>query len=309
MAPPLKKSRIGQQRRIMQTGHAGRQPGGGAEAPTPQIRHAGCQTGPVILLGIGFTTRRLAPRILRRGVPVYAAVRDSGRFDDLAALGVQLRDLPHPDGLPQNGVLIHSVPPLPADESSVLRNFILQLAPRRIVYISSTGVYGNQPVVDENTATLASDDKARVRIEEEQWLQAGAWQSLIIRPAAIYGPGRGVHVRIREGRMPRSEPGGVTSRIHVDDLTAIVETGAFSDLTGAWPFADDYPCASAEVAAWFADIAGIDLNKEWREALPVWGRKVNGRKIRELLGVDLRYPRYDAGIRACLIEEEVLRQP
>lgn len=252
---------------------------------------------PAILFGLGFTTRRLARLLLLRRVPVFAAVRNAERFRDLRSLGVQF------DGFPRNAVLVHTVPPLPAAERDLLRECVRQLAPRRIVYISSTGVYGSQPVVDENTAVLASDEKARLRIEEERWVEAGPWQSLIVRPAAIYGPGRGVHVRIREGRLPRSESGGITSRIHVDDLAAIVEAGALSDLTGAWPLADNYPCATAEIAGWCARIMRMDLNAEWRENIPVWGRRVDGRRIRERLGIELKYPRYDSGILACMAEE------
>jgi len=251
-------------------------------------------------LGLGFTTRRLARRLLFRKLPVFAAVRDAGRFRALAALGVQF------GGFPKNAVLVHTVPPLPLEESAELRKTIMQLEPRRIVYISSTGVYGAQSTVDEHTPVLASDEKARQRIEDEMWLQAGPWASCIVRPAAIYGPGRGIHLRIREGRMPRAESGGITSRIHADDLAAVIEAGALSDLTGAWPLADNHPCATAEIAAWCAGILRMDLKAEWQGDVPVWGRRVDGGKIRDLLGVELKYPKYDSGILACLAEESAI---
>jgi nucleoside-diphosphate-sugar epimerase len=256
---------------------------------------------PVILLGLGFTTRRLARRLILRRVPVFGAVRNAERFSDLKASGVKFEDLP------SRAVMVHTVPPLPIEEAAPIRERILRLEPRRIVYISSTGVYGTQPVVDEHTRVLGSDHKARQRIEDEKWLAAGPWETLIVRPAAIYGPGRGVHVRIREGRLPRSESGGITSRIHVDDLAATLEAGTFSDLTGAFPLADNHPCATAEIAGWCAKVLRMDLNSEWRENIPVWGRRVDGRKIRELLGVELKYPGYESGILACLAEESGAR--
>jgi nucleoside-diphosphate-sugar epimerase len=257
---------------------------------------------PVILLGLGFTTRRLARRLLARGLPTFAAVRNVERFSELTALGLQVAGL-NREGYPRNSILVHTVPPLPVEESHALRHLIAEVQPRRVVYISSTGVYGSQTAVDENTSALPSDEKARLRIDEEEWLRAGAWELLIVRPAAIYGPGRGVHVRIAHGRLPRAEPGSVTSRIHVDDLAAVIEAGALSDLTGAWPLADDHACATSEIAAWCAGIMGLDLSEEWREKIPVWGRRVDGRKIRELLGVELRYPGHEAGILACVAEE------
>lgn len=259
---------------------------------------------PVILLGLGFTTRRLARRLLARRVPTFASVRRPERFADLAALGLQLGGL-EPVAFPKNAVLVDTVPPIPEPESAAIRRLILQFEPKRLLYISSTGVHGAQSEVDETTPVLASDEKARLRIDDENWLRAGSWETFILRAAAIYGPGRGVHVRIREGRLPRAEPGGITSRIHADDLAAILEAGIFSNLTGAWPVADEYPCPTAEIAAWCAQLFGLPLNSHWKETIPVWGRRVQGGAIGKILGVELKYPKFDSGILACLAQEAV----
>jgi len=132
-----------------------------------------------------------------------------------------------------------------------------------------------------------------------------ARSSLILRAAAIYGPGRGVHAAIREGRIPRGAGSGIVSRIHVDDLAAILEAGLFSDIQGAWPVADEAPCSSAEIAAWCAQLLQIELTTEYENpGKPVTGRRVNGRKIRKILGVELRYPSWQAGVAACFAEEK-----
>jgi hypothetical protein len=89
----------------------------------------------------------------------------------------------------------------------------------------------------------------------------------------------------------------------VDDLAAVVEAGALSDLTGAWPMADDYPCPTAEVARWCARLLLADLASAWQQQMSAAGRKVDGRKIRELLDSELRYPEYQSGILASLVEE------
>jgi nucleoside-diphosphate-sugar epimerase len=109
-------------------------------------------------------------------------------------------------------------------------------------------------------------------------------------------------MRIKENRPPRAEPTGITSRIHVDDLAAVLEAGVMSDLTGAWPLADDYPCPTAEVAAWCGRILGKEIAAEWQEQGLGKGRIVDGRKIRLLLGVELRYPEFQSGILASLAE-------
>jgi nucleoside-diphosphate-sugar epimerase len=242
-------------------------------------------------------------------VEVFAAVRGVGRFRELADSGVKLVELAESMPLPRNAILAHLVPPLPEPENSALRETILKLEPRRVVYVSSTGVYGGQTDVDWDTTAEPNDERGRLRLEEERWIASGPWTSLILRAAAIYGPGRGVHAAIREGRMPRGASSGIVSRIQVDDLAAIVEAGLFSEVRGVWPVADDVPCPSAEIASWCAELLRLEVVTEHENSgSRVTGRRVNGRKIREILGVELRYPSWQAGIAACFAEEKSVMQ-
>jgi nucleoside-diphosphate-sugar epimerase len=262
----------------------------------------------VVVLGLGFTGARLARRLLLRGVPVAAPVRGMRRFPDLALAGLQLSELSldHPETmlLPRNAVVAVSIPPLPEPEGEALRETIRGIAPVRVVYVSSTGVYGDQVAVDENTPAEPNDDRGRLRLEEERWIASGPWTSLILRSAAIYGPGRGVHTAIRDGKPPRSAGSGIVSRIHVDDLAAIVEAGMFSDIQGAWPVADDAACSSEEIAQWCRKLLKLEAaEKQIPVGKPITGRKVDGRKVREMLEVSLRYPSWQAGIEASLAEE------
>jgi uncharacterized protein YbjT (DUF2867 family) len=252
---------------------------------------------PVVILGLGFTTQRLARRLRARGISVYAAVRQPERFTELESIGVRLCRM-IPDDIPPGAILIHSIPPLTEPDNSAIHTLITAISPRRILYISSTGVYGSQTEVDESTPASPNDEKGRARLAEEEWIAnpAAHRSSLILRSAAIYGPGRGVHIRLREGKLPRGA-GGVVSRIHVDDLVSILEAGIDSGLEGAWPVADECPAASEEVISWCANRMGIPLPQA------VSGRRVDGRKIRDLLGVALEYPSYHTGIPASLQEE------
>src|SRR5579863_4986328 len=265
----------------------------------------------VIILGLGFTGAPLARRLLRRGVPVAAPVRGIQRFRELAHAGLQLSELTLDHSeimlLPRNAIVAVLIPPLPEPENAALRMTIQNLAPKRVVYVSSTGVYGDQIDVDADTPAKPNDDRGRLRLEEERWIASGPWTSLILRSAAIYGPGRGVHAALREGKLPRGGGSGMVSRIHVEDLAAIVEAGLFADIQGAWPVADDAPCSSAEIAAWCAQLLKIKPVAEYENpGKPVTGRSVNGRKIRKILGVELRYPSWQAGVAACFAEEEVV---
>src|SRR5579863_3031326 len=178
----------------------------------------------VIILGLGFTGQHLAWRLLKQGDSVFAAVRGVGRFRDLADAGLTLAELADgPSALPKRATVAHMIPPLPETEESALRAAIEALEPRRMVYVSSTGVYGEQSEVDQQSPAVPTDERGIRRLEEEQWLVSHPWSALILRAAAIYGPGRGVHAAIREGKLPRGAGSEVVSRIHVDDLAATVE--------------------------------------------------------------------------------------
>jgi nucleoside-diphosphate-sugar epimerase len=105
--------------------------------------------------------------------------------------------------------------------------------------------------------------------------------------------------------VPRGAGSGIVSRIHVEDLAAIVEAGVFSDVQGAWPVADDAPCSSAEIARWCAQHLQLEPVGEYEGAgSPGSGRKVDGSKIREMLGVELKYASWHIGVPASIAEED-----
>jgi hypothetical protein len=94
----------------------------------------------------------------------------------------------------------------------------------------------------------------------------------------------------------------VVSRIHVDDLAALAEAALLSEAEGSWPVADDLPCASAEIIDWCAGSLGIEKNAGARE-FNLAGRRVDGSKVRGILGVALAYPTWKEGVPACLAAE------
>jgi len=259
----------------------------------------------VIILGPGFTGKRLARRLQ---CAAFAPVRGIDRHRDLESVGLQISEwnliTPEAMGLPKHAKIAWTIPPLPEPDRKALRQSVEQLEPARIVYVWSTGVYGNATHVDEQTAVAPSDDRGRARLEEEQWIAAGPWSSLILRAAAIYGPGRGVHAALKEGRVPRGSGGGLVSRVHVHDLAALIHAGLDSTLEGAWPVADEEPCSSDEIIRWCADYLHLNHPGQTKTAGgAITGRSVNGKQICELLGVDLKYPSWRTGVPASLQEE------
>lgn len=247
-----------------------------------------------LILGSGFTGSRVASRLRSRGLAVEETHRGQlDLFDPESIARLNVRD---------GARVLYSIPAvaLPGPLLDSLR------AASRVVYLSTTGVYGDAREVDETTPVAPRSERERLRVETETAIAAGPWSSLILRPAAIYGPGRGVHASMLAGKFALIEGGhNCISRIHVDDLAAITEAALLSDLTGAYPVADEDPCPSREIAAFCADLLGLPLPpsiprdqvSETRRA----DRRVDGRAIRRLLGVELRYPSYRSGIPAALL--------
>lgn len=259
---------------------------------------------PVVILGCGYTGRVLARRLLQRGVPVVATSRTPD-FPDLPGTvrvrfdATEKRDLSF---IPEGARVVYSIPTLP-ESAAVIR----ALAPvaSRVVYLSTTGVYGAAHVVDHTTPPAPNNSEGHARLEAETLIQHSCASSVVLRPAAIYGPGRGVHVRMMEGSFRLAGEGSnFVSRIHVEDLATHIEAALTSDVAGAWPVADERACTSREIAEYCARLlqvpmaAGTDpaLLHHTRQA----NRRVDGSAIRNLLGISLRYPTYREGIPASV---------
>lgn len=208
--------------------------------------------------------------------------------------------------MPRGVTVLHSLPGLP-DRRELTAEVLAALGtnPARIVYLSTTGVYGAQLDVDEHTRAAPVTETARLRLRAEELVTAGPWSSMVLRPAAIYGPGRGAHVSIARGTFQLAGDGmNFVSRIHVDDLAAIAEAALLTTASGAWPVGDEEPARSVELAAFVCGLLRCPMPQsiavqqlhETRRA----NRRVDGRAICRLLDIRLRYPSFRTGIPASL---------
>lgn len=245
---------------------------------------------PVIILGAGYTGSRTAGILESTGLSVARIRRP--QIDFLRPESLELLSKLAPAGC----VVLHSIPSLPNQADAKLLR-ALEGKARRIVYLSTTGVYGSAEIVDESTPIGPRNPREAARAHTESIVQQGPWQSLILRPAAIYGPDRGVHISMAQGRYTMiGEGGNFISRIHVDDLAQIVAAALVSDLTGAYPVADLHPCTSREIADYCAKAFNLppaistpaDQVPESRRN----NRKVDGSAICRILGITLKYPSY-----------------
>ncbi len=277
----------------------------------------------VLVLGCGYTAGRVARRLLAHGERVVAVARD---LDGMAAVALQggkivatdvsevrsrralARQVPGADELR----VLHSIPPLGSDARGpdALGETLRALGRRvsRLVYLSSTRVYGRAQVVDAGTPAIPEDDAGRRRLEGERRATEGPWPTLVLRPAAIYGPHRGLHVALQRGQLGRvRDPDRVVSRVYVDDLAALAEAALFSEAVGEMPVADDLPATAREIATFCEELGLPGLPAAAAcSASPgeERGRRVDGVAIRKLLSQPSICPSYRVGIPMALAEEK-----
>ena len=252
----------------------------------------------VLILGCGFTGQRVARRFLTRGANVTVTTRNPARLAFLAQQGARVITL---DDLAANlhpGVrVLHSIPPTGPPGLFAA----LSTTPARVVYLSTTAVYGAATHVDATTPVDEHSDRARPRLAAERLVAAGPWSSLILRPAAIYGPGRGVQESLPRGAYHAGD--NYVSRIHVDDLAAHAEAALLSDLEGAYPVADEEPSTTREIAEFCAsllNLPNVPQPAAGTQPRTTSNRRVDGSGIRRALGITLLYPSCRTGIPASL---------
>jgi nucleoside-diphosphate-sugar epimerase len=259
----------------------------------------------VLILGAGFTAGRVARRLLEAGADVVVTHRHAREVKGARCValnldtGAGLQDLgPH---LSNGVVVLHSIPDFAGTPQLV--EFLRPFRPRRIVYLSTTGVYGAADQVDERTPPGPDTEQHRLRVDTETTLASGPWSLMVLRPAGIYGPRRGVHWSARRNLFRPPSEERVVSRIHVEDLAEHALRAMQGSEIGAFPVADEAPCPSIEVAAWTCAYLGVPF-VPGPEGEPRRGRRVDGSAVRALLGVALRYPSYREGVPACLAAED-----
>ncbi|MEF8852089.1 MAG: SDR family oxidoreductase [Haloarculaceae archaeon] len=188
--------------------------------------------------------------------------------------------------------------------------------PDRVVYTSSTGVYGDHggDWVDETTPVEPTTDKTEVLAEAERTAlgrPTGDCAGTVTRFAGLYGPGRYRLDRYVEG--PVTE--GYLNMVHRDDAAGAVryllERGVGRD--EVVNVIDDEPVSKWAFADWLAEQCGRDpprkrtiaerlaegdLSAPAERRLRTSKRVANDR-LREL-GYDFAYPTYREGYRAAV---------
>jgi nucleoside-diphosphate-sugar epimerase len=286
----------------------------------------------LLIIGCGDIARRALPE-LRRRYRISALVRT--RDPSLVSAGVELieGDLDRADSLaalPGVTCIAHFAPPAEGAGAVDARTRTLvaaletaaqrgEMLPQRFVYLSTSGVYGDcaGAFVDEMRAPHPQTERAARRLDAERALEAwGARLGVgvtVLRVPGIYAADRLPLERLRRG-IPalRAEDDVYSNHVHADDLAGAVVAALERDSArGVYNISDD---SEIRMADWFdlvADRSGLPrprrIAREQAATLvpPAQlsfmseSRRLVNRRMKQALGVRLRYPTVAEGVPAA----------
>ncbi len=284
----------------------------------------------VVIIGCGDIGRRVGRSFLAEGVPVLAVVRSEESLQPLqdagfATLRADFDDPAQTPQVPLQGARVfYFLPPQGGGKSDYrMMNFCRSLSsdncPGKLVYISTSGVYGDcgGVVVTEETPLNPQTARAQRRVSAEGQLQEQAgklgFELVILRVTGIYGPGRLPVARLMQGYpVLKPEDSPYTNRIHALDLVRIclaaMTKGEGGDIFNV---SDGQQSTMSEYFTAVADLHNlprprqITLAEAEKEMNPLMlsylkeSRRMDNRKMLEKLEIELLYPNLAAGLAAC----------
>ncbi|TNF35346.1 MAG: SDR family oxidoreductase [Gammaproteobacteria bacterium] len=286
----------------------------------------------VMIVGCGYIGQRVARQLQRKGVPVTGFVNSQSSLDlcHQQQIDCHLFDLDKAwdSGYPymdfSSSVILYTVPPQPAGEEDLRMRHFLELLrqhiPKKLVLISTTGVYGDcgGQWIDESTPLNPVVDRARRRFSSEQQAQTYCQNNhvalIILRVPGIYGPGKFPLERIRKGLpVVREQDSPFSNRIHAADLVTICVKAIEDDaIQGIYNCADGHPTTMFDYFMKVARAHGlpeppaISLEQAKRELSPGMlsymeeSRRIGNAKLLRDFHITLQYPDLDAGLAECV---------
>lgn len=274
-------------------------------------------TRPWVILGCGYTGTHLCARLLEAGARVTVTRRTNDSLQSLmpsvATADGRVFDASAPAGLEgiiaRGAVVVSSIPPTPGDTSAerAIADAAADAGAHRLIYLSSTGVYppSNGAWVDETVEPAPASARGRARLAAESAALDTARErglsAATLRISGIYGPGRGVVARTKAGNYRVIGAGDTpVNRVHVYDIaSAIMAVGVADPLEHTiYNVADGNPECSAVYGDAVASALGVappprvPLSEVPANVAAMLGanRRMSNQRMRESLGVELRYP-------------------
>jgi hypothetical protein len=264
----------------------------------------------LVLLGVGQVASSVA-KLVRQPSQIYGTTRSATKARELLEHGINpVLIAPWTenasDSLCELCTDAHVLASFPPDGEYDKQFAVLCKEAKSIIYISSTGVYGEiSGMIDESTDVDPSNPTALARLKAERiWAESGA---TILRVPGIYSPQSGLHKRLLAGtyRLPGNGE-NFSSRIHLHDLARIINT-AFDppiEPRSIYVVGDLEPSTHKEVVTFLCNHLGIPFPSSMSiqdVSLTLRGnRRISSKKVLRDLGVDLAFPTYREGYAHCL---------
>jgi nucleoside-diphosphate-sugar epimerase len=277
-----------------------------------------------MIIGCGDIALRMAP-LLRARYVLYALTRKRERFAALRAQGLK------PDTLAALAGLAHDVvhfapPPRSGLIDTRTTHLIAALAkgkslPQQLVYISTSGVYGDchGAIVEETRPLNPQTARALRRVNAERQLRAWGTRSGV-RVAILRVPGIYASDRLPLARLERGTPAinadedAFVNHIHADDLARIVVAALRRGQPNrSYNAVDDAPSRMGDYFDLVADGFGLPCpprlpRAEAQRVIPdsmysfmKESRQLTNVRIKRELRVTLRYPSVQQGIAAARV--------
>jgi nucleoside-diphosphate-sugar epimerase len=281
----------------------------------------------ILLLGGGYTLNKVAERLEPASFVITS--RNEDQRAKWKALGwnsfkVELDDQDSIKSLfdeyPDIEVLVDSVPPLRAGGDDIskalvgvgnIASIITSTKVKRIIYLSTTGVFGsrNGSWVDEATTPAPWNPQSMARLESEKIYNQIALDSrgyitaTSLRLPAIYGEDRGVVVSLRAGTYSLVGDGSQwTNRIHVEDLADIIVSCISYEgkLPSLFCVNDDTPTQAKDVVKYICERDSLPWPRSIseQEVLSRGGytmlsnQRVSNNYLKDFLGIKLKHPSF-----------------
>lgn len=183
---------------------------------------------------------------------------------------------------------------------------------QRLVYLSTTGVYGQngEDWVDEDTCVSPTRIGPRIAVEAESFLQKelSPEQCTILRLAGIYGPGRvPLAAKLKAGEPLPVDPTGYLNLVHVADIARVILQVFRSRLTRqTYVFSDGNPIHRLEYYQKLAELCGtepptfVKPPADDPRAKRASSKRVRPARLVEDLAYQFLYPNYAAGLMNAL---------
>lgn len=277
----------------------------------------------VLIVGCGDTGRRVATQWLAQGAHVSGWMRTPASAARLRQLGAHPQvvdldaDVPRP--CPADIIYYFAPPPRQGDSDTRLDSFLAALGnqwPQRLVYISTSGVYGDcaGAWVDETRPVNPQTPRALRRVAAEHSLAAWPGNWVVLRTPGIYGPQRLPLAKVRAGEpVLRDADCGWSNRIHIDDLANIAVLAATRGPAQCIYNASDG--TPTKMAAYYRELARLlevtpPPEIDWHQAQAQFSsmrlsflaesRRLDNRRLVKALELRLRYANLRDGLVASI---------